>query len=80
LIPEDDPDDWDGVASALAVGWLEFLVSFLRMHGSYQLDQIDNRETENGVVETVNVFFFKDATHASKITCWRIGPMFQHEA
>ncbi|XP_057855463.2 nuclear pore complex protein NUP85 isoform X3 [Cryptomeria japonica] len=58
-IPEDDLDYWDGVASALAVGWLDFAVTFLRMHGSYQLDQLDNRQTENGLVEAVAVLILK---------------------
>ncbi|KAH9301604.1 hypothetical protein KI387_013187, partial [Taxus chinensis] len=57
--PEDDPDYWDGVASALALGWLDVAVNFLRMHGSYQLDQLDNRQTENGLVEAVAVLISK---------------------
>ncbi|XP_031489053.1 nuclear pore complex protein NUP85 [Nymphaea colorata] len=52
---EDDPEYWEGIASALTVGWLEMVVKLLRLHGSYQLDQLDNRETENGLVEAVAV-------------------------
>ncbi|CAN6441191.1 unnamed protein product [Victoria cruziana] len=52
---EDDPEYWEGIASALAVGWIEMVVKLLRLHGSYQLDQLDNRETENGLVEAVAV-------------------------
>ncbi|CAD5179032.1 nuclear pore complex protein NUP85-like isoform X1 [Musa acuminata AAA Group] len=54
-VVEDDPDYWEGMSSALAVGWLDIVVKLLRFHGSYQLDQLDNRETENGLVEAVAV-------------------------
>lgn len=53
--PEDDKEYWDSMASALAVGWLDVVVNCLRMHGSYQHDQIDDRQTENGLVEAVVV-------------------------
>ncbi|EFJ22273.1 hypothetical protein SELMODRAFT_416720 [Selaginella moellendorffii] len=49
--PEDDVAYWDAMASALSVGWLDVVVSwktvriaFLRMHGSYRLDQLDDRQ------------------------------------
>ncbi|KAM0945742.1 putative nucleoporin [Dioscorea sansibarensis] len=54
-IIEDDPEYWEGISSALAVGWLDVVVKLLRLHGSYQLDQLSNRETENGLVEAVAV-------------------------
>ncbi|WVZ68867.1 hypothetical protein U9M48_017749 [Paspalum notatum var. saurae] len=54
-IIEDDPDYWNGLSAALSVGWLDTVVNMLRFHGSYQLDQMDNRETENGLVEAVVV-------------------------
>ncbi|TVU35135.1 hypothetical protein EJB05_17006 [Eragrostis curvula] len=54
-IVEDDPDYWNGLSAALSVGWLDIVVNMLRFHGSYQLDQMDNRETENGLVEAVAV-------------------------
>lgn len=54
-IVEDDPDYWNGLSAALSVGWLDIVVNMLRFHGSYQLDQMDNRETENGLVEAVVV-------------------------
>ncbi|CAM6043893.1 unnamed protein product [Sphagnum compactum] len=57
--PEDDEEYWDGIASALAVGWLDIVVNLLRMHGSYQHDQIDNRAVENGLVETIAVLISK---------------------
>ncbi|KAL3699998.1 hypothetical protein R1sor_018020 [Riccia sorocarpa] len=57
--PEEESDYWDGMASALAVGWFDFVVTFLRMHGSYRHDQIDKRQTENGLVEAVAVLVSK---------------------
>ncbi|ONK69756.1 uncharacterized protein A4U43_C05F26390 [Asparagus officinalis] len=54
-VVEDDPEYWEGISLALAVGWLDIAVKLLRLHGSYQLDQIDSRETENGLVEAVAV-------------------------
>ncbi|KAK1289041.1 Nuclear pore complex protein Nup85 [Acorus calamus] len=54
-VVEDDPEYWEGVSQALAIGWLEIVVKLLRLHGSYQLDQLGDRETENGLVETVAV-------------------------
>lgn len=57
--PEDDMEYWDSITSALAVGWLDVVVNFLRMHGSYQHDQIDDRQTENGLVEAVAVLISK---------------------
>ncbi|KAH7524172.1 hypothetical protein FEM48_Zijuj06G0091000 [Ziziphus jujuba var. spinosa] len=41
---EDDPKYWEAISSALAVGWLEVVVKMLRLHGSYQIDQLGNRE------------------------------------
>ncbi|ERN15082.1 hypothetical protein AMTRI_Chr05g67170 [Amborella trichopoda] len=52
---EDSKEYWEAIASALAVGWLDIVVKLLRLHGSYQLDQIDNREIENGLVEAIAV-------------------------
>ncbi|KAA8521842.1 hypothetical protein F0562_012536 [Nyssa sinensis] len=56
---EDDRKFWEAISSALAVGWLETVVKLLRLHGSYQLDQLGNRETENGLVEAVAVLISK---------------------
>ncbi|XP_052211367.1 nuclear pore complex protein NUP85 [Diospyros lotus] len=56
---EDDPKYWEAISSALAVGWLDIAVKILRLHGSYQLDQLGNRETENGLVEAVAVLISK---------------------
>ncbi|KAI0507944.1 hypothetical protein KFK09_014072 [Dendrobium nobile] len=52
---ENDPEYWEGLSSVLTVGWLDVAVKLLRLHGSYQLNQLDSRETENGLVETVAV-------------------------
>ncbi|KAJ4958812.1 hypothetical protein NE237_025923 [Protea cynaroides] len=56
---EDNPKYWEGISSALAVGWLEIVVKLLRLHGSYQLDQLGNREAENGLVEAIAVLVSK---------------------
>ncbi|XP_029125916.1 nuclear pore complex protein NUP85 isoform X2 [Cajanus cajan] len=56
---EDDPRYWDLLSSALSVGWLDVVVRMLRLHGSYQLDQLSNRELENGLVEAVAVLISK---------------------
>ncbi|KAJ4797421.1 Nuclear pore complex protein NUP85 [Rhynchospora pubera] len=52
-IVEDEPGYWNGLAAALAVGWLDVVAKLLRLHGSYDPDQFDKRETENGLVEAV---------------------------
>ncbi|CAL5367007.1 unnamed protein product [Camellia sinensis] len=44
---EDDPKYWGVISSPLAVGWLGIAVKMLRLHGSYQLDQLGNPE-QNG--------------------------------
>ncbi|KAL9331077.1 hypothetical protein ACSQ67_000687 [Phaseolus vulgaris] len=56
---ENDPRYWDLLSSALSVGWLDIVVKMLRLHGSYQLDQLSNRELENGLVETVATLISK---------------------
>ncbi|CAN4076662.1 unnamed protein product [Withania somnifera] len=56
---EEDPSYWDAMSSVLAVGWLETVVKLLRLHGSYQFDQLSSRETENGLVEAVAVLISK---------------------
>ncbi|XP_042483468.1 nuclear pore complex protein NUP85 [Macadamia integrifolia] len=56
---EDNPKYWEGISSALAVGWLEIVVKLLRLHGSYQLDQLGNREAENGLVEAIAILVSK---------------------
>ncbi|XP_050897355.1 nuclear pore complex protein NUP85-like [Lathyrus oleraceus] len=56
---EDDPRYWEVMSSALSVGWLDIVVKMLRLHGSYQLDQLSYRELENGLVEAVAVLISK---------------------
>lgn len=58
-VVEDDPRYWEAISSALAVGWLDTVVKLLRLHGSYQLNQLGYRETENGLVEAVAVLISK---------------------
>ncbi|KAK2453172.1 nuclear pore complex protein NUP85 [Trifolium repens] len=56
---EDDPRYWEVMSSALSVGWLDIVVKMLRLHGSYQIDQLSKRELENGLVEAVAVLISK---------------------
>ncbi|KAE8688983.1 Nuclear pore complex protein NUP85 [Hibiscus syriacus] len=58
-VVEENPKYWEVISSALAVGWLDIVVKMLRLHGSYRLDQLSNRETENGLVEAVAVLISK---------------------
>ncbi|KAJ6758417.1 FROUNT PROTEIN-RELATED [Salix koriyanagi] len=69
---EDDPKYWEVISSALAIGWLEIVVKLLRLHGSYQLDQLGHRETENGLVETVAVLISMMPRFSSGIKKWKI--------
>lgn len=58
-VVEEDPNYWDALSSALAIGWLETVVKLLHLHGSYRFDQLSSRETENGLVEAVAVLISK---------------------
>jgi nuclear pore complex protein Nup85 len=58
-VVEDNPKYWEAISSALAVGWLDIVVKLMRLHGSYQLNQLGKRETENGLVEAVAVLISK---------------------
>ncbi|PON67820.1 Nucleoporin [Parasponia andersonii] len=79
---EDDPRYWEVMSSALAVGWLELVVKMLRLHGSYQLDQLGNRETENGLVEAVVVLISKmprmrvELSEGKLGECYNVKPDF----
>ncbi|KAK6236807.1 hypothetical protein QUC31_020607 [Theobroma cacao] len=80
-VVEDDPKYWEVMSSALAVGWLDIVVKMLRLHGSYQLDQLSNRETENGLVEAVAVLISKmprmRLEHAGNLgECFKSKPDF----
>ncbi|CAL1373436.1 unnamed protein product [Linum trigynum] len=74
---EDDPRYWDLISSALAVGWLEIVVKLLRLHGSYRLDQLGRRETENGLVEAVAVLISKMPRMRPAIDAGKIGECFK---
>ncbi|RVX17606.1 Nuclear pore complex protein NUP85 [Vitis vinifera] len=74
---EDDPRYWEVITSALAVGWLEIVVKLLRLHGSYQLDQLSNRETENGLVEAVAILISKMPRIRSELEAGRLGECFK---
>ncbi|OWM82857.1 hypothetical protein CDL15_Pgr029218 [Punica granatum] len=74
---EDDPRYWEVIASALAVGWLEIVVKLLRLHGSYQLDQLSNRETENGLVEAVAVLISKMPRMRPELEPRRLGECYK---
>lgn len=52
------------------------MVNFLRMHGSYQLDQINDRETENGLVEAVNVLISKMPRMRPSLPAGGLGQCF----
>ncbi|KAL5558664.1 hypothetical protein UlMin_034875 [Ulmus minor] len=80
-IIEDDPRYWEVISAALAVGWLELVVKLLRLHGSYQLDQLGNRETENGLVEAVAVLISKMPRMRPELRgkfgeCFKVKPDF----
>ncbi|CAI0441388.1 unnamed protein product [Linum tenue] len=74
---EDDPRYWDLISSALAVGWLEIVVKLLRLHGSYRLDQLGRRETENGLVEAVAVLISKMPRMRPAIDAGKHGECFK---
>ncbi|KAL4592262.1 hypothetical protein LXL04_005250 [Taraxacum kok-saghyz] len=56
---ENEAAYWQAISSALSIGWLDISVKLLRLHGSYQLNQLGSRETENGLVEAVAVLISK---------------------
>lgn len=76
---EVDPKYWDGLSSALAVGWLEIVVKLLRLHGSYQLDQLGRRETENGLVEAVVVLVSKMPRLRPELRAGRLGECYRNK-
>lgn len=74
---EDNTKYWEVISSALAVGWLEVVVKMLRLHGSYQLDQINSRETENGLVEAVAVLISKMPRMRPDLEPGRLGECYK---
>ncbi|KAF2285354.1 hypothetical protein GH714_000693 [Hevea brasiliensis] len=77
LVIEDDSRYWEVISSALAVGWLEIAVKMLRLHGSYQLDQLGSRETENGLVEAVAVLISKMPRLRPELGAGKLGECFK---
>ncbi|KAB1204357.1 Nuclear pore complex protein Nup85 [Morella rubra] len=76
-IVEDNAKYWEVLSSTLAVGWLDVVVKMLRLHGSYQLDQIGNRETENGLVEAVAVLISKMPRMRPELGSGRLGECYR---
>ncbi|KAJ7965937.1 Nuclear pore complex protein Nup85 [Quillaja saponaria] len=74
---ENDPKYWEVMSSALAVGWLDVVVKMLRLHGSYQLDQLSNRETENGLVEAVAILISKMPRLRPELDARKLGECFK---
>lgn len=76
---EDDPKYWDCLSSALALGWLDIVVKLLRLHGSYQLDQLGKRETENGLVEAIVVLVSKMPRLRPELHAGRLGECYKNK-
>ncbi|KAK6912748.1 Nucleoporin Nup85-like [Dillenia turbinata] len=76
-VVEDSPKYWEVISSALAVGWLEIVVKLLHLHGSYQLDQLGNRETENGLVEAIAVLISKMPRLRPEMLAGKLGECCQ---
>ncbi|XP_074276492.1 nuclear pore complex protein NUP85 isoform X2 [Silene latifolia] len=79
-VVEDDPKYWDCLSSALAVGWLDIVVKLLRLHGSYQLDQLGRRETENGLVEAVVVLVSIMPRLRPELASGRLGDCYKNRS
>ncbi|KAK1367795.1 Nuclear pore complex protein Nup85 [Heracleum sosnowskyi] len=74
---EEDPKYWDILSAALAVGWLDIVVKLLRLHSSYQHNQIASRETENGLVETVVVLVSKMPRMRPNLSAGKLGECYE---
>ncbi|CAI9755679.1 unnamed protein product [Fraxinus pennsylvanica] len=74
---ENDPKYWEAMSSALAVGWLDIVVKLLHLHGSYQFDQLGNRETENGLVEAVAVLISQMPRMRPDLPSGKLGECYQ---
>ncbi|XP_024986619.1 nuclear pore complex protein NUP85 [Cynara cardunculus var. scolymus] len=77
---EDEPAYWQAISSALAVGWLDIVVKLLRLHGSYQLNQLGNRETENGLVEAVAVLISKMPRMRAHLPDGKLGECYYNKS
>lgn len=77
---EDNCKYWEVLSSTLAVGWLDISVKMLRLHGSYQLDQLGTREIENGLVEAVAVLISKMPRMRPELEAGKFGQCFKAKA
>ncbi|KAL8170564.1 hypothetical protein V2J09_022368 [Rumex salicifolius] len=77
---EDDSKYWEGILSALAVGWLDVVVKLLRLHGSYHLEQLGSRETENGLVEAIVVLVSKMPRLRPSLPAGRLGVCYRNRS
>lgn len=77
---EDELAYWQAISSALAVGWLDIVVKLLRLHGSYQLNQLGNRETENGLVEAVAVLISKMPRMRADLPDGKLGECYYNKS
>ncbi|KAI3687758.1 hypothetical protein L1987_81460 [Smallanthus sonchifolius] len=73
---ENEPRYWQAISSALAVGWLDIVVKLLRLHGSYQLNQLGTREIENGLVEAVAVLVSKLPLMRADLPSGKLGECY----
>ncbi|KAJ3704017.1 hypothetical protein LUZ61_007722 [Rhynchospora tenuis] len=76
-VVEDEPGYWNGLAAALAVGWLDVVAKLLRLHGSYDPDQFDKRETENGLVEAVVLLVSEMPRMRPNLSSGKLGICYQ---
>ncbi|GMG99077.1 hypothetical protein Nepgr_000917 [Nepenthes gracilis] len=74
---EDNPKYWEGISSALAVGWLDIVVKLLHLHGCNQLDQIGSREVEKGLVDAVVFLVSKMPRLRSESVGGRLGECYK---
>ncbi|GAB2223285.1 hypothetical protein Droror1_Dr00017425 [Drosera rotundifolia] len=73
---EDNRNYWEGICSAVAVGWLDTAVKLLHLHGSYQLDQIGDREIENGLVEAVAILISQMPRLRPELVAGQLGDCY----
>ncbi|KAK9079454.1 hypothetical protein SSX86_001125 [Deinandra increscens subsp. villosa] len=77
---ENEPKYWQAISSALAVGWLDIVVKLLRLHGSYHLNQLGTRETENGLVEAVAVIVSKMPRMRTDLPSGKLGECYYNKS
>ncbi|KAL8216880.1 hypothetical protein R6Q57_023717 [Mikania cordata] len=79
-VVENEIKYWQAISSALAVGWLDIAVKLLRLHGSYQLNQLGTRETENGLVEAVAVLVSKTPRMRADLPSGKLGECYYNKS